>query len=737
MTTTAAPKTPQVLPDHVKRAARLMFVQGQTVEVRGIDVQRNGRYRPVVEAGYFNSGEASLKAIVDLAPHARGLYWTMNQLNPDLLARRANRLAPAERDSLTSDKDIELRRFLLVDVDPKRLANISSTDAEHDDAIALTREIQDWLTSEGWPEPMLVDSGNGAQLLYRIDELADDGGLIERCLKALAVHFNTHKVEVDTGVFNAARLAKIPGTPVRKGDNTDDRPHRLSRILEAPDRLDSVPHKLLEALAALVPEGPKQGYRRGKKGTEPALDVPRFLADAGVGLRHDGPYADGTLYRLESCPRCDSIAGNPYLIQFGSDALKAGCFESDCALTWTWLREQFPDAYSAQKETRSERPSTGPADEFEPLPLVFMSDVPRREVNWLWLKWIPFGKVTLLAGDVDLGKTTLLMDLAARMSVAGKLPDGRTAPRGNTLILTAEDSLEDTIGPRLDAHGADSTRVVAVHLDELFGKGRSISLSRDMPALNEAVERVGARLLIIDTLDDFTARVDSYKSPEVRQMLHPLGALARETGCAVVCVMHINKNSAETNPRNRVMGSKGYIAYSRSALLVAEDRADRDRRYLVRIKGNLSARPEPLAFHFEGNRLTWDGTADVDPEELLAPVTESRASVADAVGFLEDLLADGPQPVAEIRSEAKAANISWRTVERAKAILGISIKNGCVVKEPGKGWTWRLPDSAGGKTANVSTGVGGLENASAGASWDTNSRDTDPVPVGGLEEGEL
>jgi hypothetical protein len=107
-------------------------------------------------------------------------------VSPDLLARACNRLCPAESESTTADSDIVCRRWLLIDCDAVRKAKISSTDAEHEAALAKAREIRDGLTSLGWPMPVMLDSGNGAQMTYRIDLPADDGGVVQQAVTEIA-----------------------------------------------------------------------------------------------------------------------------------------------------------------------------------------------------------------------------------------------------------------------------------------------------------------------------------------------------------------------------------------------------------------------------------------------------------------------------------------------------------------------------------------------------------------------
>ena len=112
---------------------------------------------------------------------------------------------------------------------------ISSTDEEKQAALDRVNAVRQQMTEWHWPAPILADSGNGWHLLYRIDQPVDDGGLVERCLKALDQRFSDSQVKIDTTVHNPARITKCYGTWARKGDSTPTRPHRQSRILEVPD----------------------------------------------------------------------------------------------------------------------------------------------------------------------------------------------------------------------------------------------------------------------------------------------------------------------------------------------------------------------------------------------------------------------------------------------------------------------------------------------------------------------
>jgi len=217
------------------RAMRLILEPGQVTELRALGVSTSDYKRPHTVSGYFDDAEALAREAEQLTPYANGVYFIPNVVNPALLARAENRVRPVGQEPLTSDKDIVARRWLLVDIDAKRPSGISSTNSEHDAAITKARQIREVLAGKGWPQPILADSGNGAHLMYRIDLPVDDEGLVKRILEGLSLQFDDEHSHVDTTVHNPARIWKLYGTLSRKGDDVQDRPHRMARILEAPD----------------------------------------------------------------------------------------------------------------------------------------------------------------------------------------------------------------------------------------------------------------------------------------------------------------------------------------------------------------------------------------------------------------------------------------------------------------------------------------------------------------------
>src|SRR5204862_5183320 len=134
-----------------------------------------------------------------------------------------------------------------------------ATEAESKIAADFAQVIFTWLAEHGWPQPIGIDSGNGRYLLLAIDLPADDTGLVQRALNGLAQELDIKLIHVDTTTYNQARLMRLPGTWNCKGDGTEDRQHRIARVVSIPDEIRPVPVELLEAIAITVEqEQPKQ-----------------------------------------------------------------------------------------------------------------------------------------------------------------------------------------------------------------------------------------------------------------------------------------------------------------------------------------------------------------------------------------------------------------------------------------------------------------------------------------------
>src|SRR5215207_3310576 len=327
---------------------------------------------------------------------------------------------------------------------------------------------------------------------------------------------------------------------------------------------------------------------------------------------------------------------------------------------------------------------------------VLMSDVKSEEVRWLWERRIPLGKLTLLEGDPDWGKSAITMDLAARVTTGRPMPHDtldQVEPLdtlepldllGGVVILNAEDGLGDTIRPRLEAAEANLAQVLA--LPPMKDDENIISIPEDIPLIEKATERVGARLLIIDPLSAFM-RGDPNKDSDVRKALTPLAKMAEYNDVAVLVVRHFNKN-VDTRALYRGGGSIGIIGAARSALAVAQHPNDDELRVLVPQKSNLSKKAQSLTYTIVtaengAARIEWRETVDLNADELL---NVSQGELARAKAWLLEKLKDGPVPFNELEAAAREADISLSTLKRAKKKLPVvSKKDG-----PNDEWRWHL-----------------------------------------------
>ena len=344
--------------NEIIHALRLWFQAGDVFEVRVLDAVSADYRREHIESGYFDYEHISavpeaLKRLLSF----RGVYVTVNPVNPDLLARAVNRLRPAGRNPTTADTDIVRRRWLLIDCDPRRASGVSSSNAEHESALAKAREIRNGLSSLGWPKPVLTDSGNGAQLMYRIDLPADAGELVRRVIGEIA-KASSEQVAIDTSVHNPARIWRLPGTMNCKGDSIPERPHRMARILEEPEDIVSVPREQMQDIVSYQ-NGATQTDVPGDewKHTMPAFDLDSWIAQYCPELGSPQPWKGGRKWIFPVCPFNEAHTNkSAVLIQEPSGAVAFKCHHNGCSGNdWRALRElREPGCYDRREEANSD-----------------------------------------------------------------------------------------------------------------------------------------------------------------------------------------------------------------------------------------------------------------------------------------------------------------------------------------------------------------------------------------------
>ncbi|MCJ7443954.1 MAG: hypothetical protein MUO26_05405 [Methanotrichaceae archaeon] len=310
----------------VLRTLKLFHPGNDIIELR---IPKAGKFKTI--SGYFSDHKALADALIGLDGDGfQAYYFTLNPINPDLLARSKNKIKRYV-DITTADSDILKLKWLKIDFDPLRPAGISATNQEHDNAIELARDVKRWVIEKmGWPDSfILADSGNGGHLLAPIDlpNTKENIELEKQCLEALDFVFSTEAVRIDVTTFNPARIWKIYGTPCRKGSNTEDRPWRIAKILEVSSDLSPIPRELLEALADILP---KEDLSQSKS-IDKEFDPGRFAENHGSKVMKTKSWQGWTLAILQECPfNPEHNRGEARIGVLRNGAKYFGCFHEGC-----------------------------------------------------------------------------------------------------------------------------------------------------------------------------------------------------------------------------------------------------------------------------------------------------------------------------------------------------------------------------------------------------------------------
>jgi hypothetical protein len=312
------------------------------------------------------------------------------------------------------------------------------------------------------------------------------------------------------------------------------------------------------------------------------------------------------------------------------------------------------------------------------LPVRPVCELAPRPVEWLWPLRLALGKLALLEGDPGLGKSLVTLDLAARLSTGRPWPDGSAAPGAwPSLIFEGEDDNRDTLLPRLGALGADLSRVFFPDGEDPLA-APPLRLPSQAAALDGAVVRTGARLLVLDPLAEFLdPQVSANNEASIRRALSPLARIAAARGCAVLMVRHLNKGEGR-RAVYRGSGSVALLAPCRSAWLVADlpDAPGSARRVLAQVKNNLASPQPSLAFEVTAEdggpaRLLWSGPVPLGADVLLGRPRAAAKPRDAARAFLEEVLADGPLTSQDLWQRVQAEGLASATVKRAKKLLGV------------------------------------------------------------------
>lgn len=330
------------------------------------------------------------------------------------------------------------------------------------------------------------------------------------------------------------------------------------------------------------------------------------------------------------------------------------------------------------KEVKKEEPC---------LKLIYMDQVEVEEIEWLFYPFIPYGKVTIIQGDPGEGKTTVVLQIIAKLTkgeaILSETSEGKSEEIGvepiNVIYQTAEDGLGDTIKPRLLAAGADCFRVLVIDDQEQ-------PLTMVDARLEEAIIQTKARLVVLDPIQGFLGvGVDMHRANEIRPLMKRISVLAEKYQCAIILIGHMNKNS-NGKSSYRGLGSIDFQAAARSVLIVGRVKDEPEIRVICHVKSSLAPEGDAIAFRLDKEKgFHWIGKYDISVEDLLSGDGRGQ-KIRSAKEFLKEILANGSMEQAKIAEEAEERGIKKKTLWNAKKELQIdSVKIG-------NKWFWMLQD---------------------------------------------
>lgn len=423
----------------------------------------------------------------------------------------------------------------------------------------------------------------------------------------------------------------------------------------------------------IIPDKDKPGYEHGQKVAQACHGIAtrvRVLELPGTGKDvSDWLDAGGTAEQLleltEACP--------------------------------TWMVSLFSKQSASAPSTSNE------------VTLRCMKDVRREHVSWLWMPYIAVGKLTLLEGDPGIGKSWITLAIATAISLGKGLPGQMATEPGNVILVSAEDGLGDTIGPRLDAMKADGERIHAID--------GAISFDDAGFALIENyIDQVNPRILIVDPLVAYLgAGMDFHRANETRPVMSRLAKLAEKYELAILAVRHLAKGGMN-KAIYRGIGSIDFTAACRSVLLAGCDSEDSNNLAVVHIKSNLAAKGPSQGYQLRDDNFSWTGESNLTSTQILAGDDSSGnlTEIDEAIAFLKEELIGGPVPASNVYRDAESAGLSKRTLNRAKSQMRILSKcRGEKGKRGGPTWTWELPpDDLDCHSGNLNNkGDGNINNA--------------------------
>ena len=395
-------------------------------------------------SGYFDNVDSIIQAIKPYADmDDEQMYFVLNKIDSACFGRQQSGKIVKSPKITTNDNDIIRRCFVFVDFDPVRKSGTNASNEEFELAHKKAQDVFRFLREKGFSEPIICKSGNGLHLTYKVDFPNDEETteIIKHFYEYLGSLFSDDKVDIDTKVFNLARLCKLYGTTAKKGANLQDRPWRMSEIIYVPKDLNITPIEKFKELADLLPkkEEPKPTAKTIRVGVR--FDLESWLVAHGIEYRkkQDG---GSTKYEVKECPWKDThSSNNPYssaLFQDSEGKITYTCAHSHCKdKQWKDFRLAYePDAYT---KIPAIQPIYQPRSYVQPKPTYQIKDeIPELGEKWMSMSSIKKVDISQLehvkTGFTDLDRNIIGLYMSEVTILSGSNASGKSSWL-NTLLM--------------------------------------------------------------------------------------------------------------------------------------------------------------------------------------------------------------------------------------------------------------------------------------------------------------
>lgn len=572
----------------IRQAIKCLKPNNELFEIRIIG---KGNRKRVI-SGYFTDVDTLIRQFDTIDPRGVNTYITINKVN-DACYSREQHDCFRQTDSTTHDHEIDSYEWLFIDLDPKRLAEISSTDAELQAAALLTDKVYNYMKSLGFHEPVRAMSGNGHHLLYKINlpNTDENKALIERCLCNLSAMFDNEKVKIDIINHNPARVCKLYGTLAQKGANTEDRPHRMSKLTAIPETIENNSIELLNILAEELPPAPKITKKTSKGSSE--FDIERWMDEHGLEPIREEAGKDCTIFPLAHCPFDPSHTnGDSKIFRYTNGAIAFKCHHNSCrGKLWQDVREKLePGAYDDTDEEHDRAIDEGwqrhkqylivqKTDNVEEvkkglpkLTAISAYDLQNKEFDERYYAvqdMIPEGEA-IVAAPPKTGKSWLMLDMCLKVA-EGKPFLGFNTNMSDTLYLALEDG-DSFEQERLNivTGGAPAPKNFHFVFSNVMPMNEGFLLQ-----LEELLKQFpSVRVVVIDTLQFIKYRQG--KSESAYECDYRTGQdlkkFAEERHLAIVVVTHTTKMIHMEDQMSDVSGTNGVTGAADAVIVLSKEK---------------------------------------------------------------------------------------------------------------------------------------------------------------------